>query len=180
MKGAQTPCPDPYLRPERGPVYYFSYNDPRTGKRTQRSTRCANKEQAIREIKKYLDRLENESSDIVDVPFAEYAAPFFLDGQCPRQMRLLDDGSSFGQRHMKSMRDGLERVIGRPTSAQKEAWTPLPFSTILLGRISRSDGYALRRSLSKKPGGRTGQLAFQAVKTVLSEAVEQGILIRNG
>jgi integrase len=74
---------------------------------------------------------------------------------------------------MDDMRRGLERVIGRPASGRKREWPQKPFARIILGKITRSDIYNLRRSLSKDPGGRVGQQAFQAVKIILSEAYQR-------
>jgi integrase len=176
MKGVRTPYPDPFLRPDRGSVYYFQYTDPRTGLRRQKSTGCSKKSDAIREVKKFIDRLETDEIPEQALPFSVYAEPFFIDGQCPRQARTKDERKRFSTRHMRDLRHGLERVVGRPASGRKKEYKPLPFSKILLGKITRSDVYDLRRSLAKDPGGRAGQQCVTAVKTVLSEAVILGHL----
>ena len=171
MRGVKTPYPDPY---KRNGVYYFNYADPRTGRRRQKSTGCSQVGAARSEIKRFIDSLRSDSAPEQSLPFAEYAAPFFLDGQCPRQARAKDDRHRFSLRHMRDLRHGLERVIGRPAAGRKDAYPPRPFSRLLLGKITRADVYALRRQLSKDPGGRAGQHCFTAVKTVLAEAVIQG------
>lgn len=175
MKGAQKHYPDPFQRSGRG-SYYFVYTDPRTGKRKQRSTGATTKKDAYKEIKTFIDKLHENDVPERGVPFSEYAAPFFVDGVCPRQARKQDERESFGLRHMSDMRRGLERVIGRPGDDRKKAWKAHPFAALLLGKITRNDVYRLRRDLSNDPGGRTGQQAFKAIKTVLAEAVVLGHL----
>jgi len=171
--------PDPYRRSGKGDIYYFTYVDPRTGKRRQRSTKTVKKSEARREIRKIMDALEVYAAPEAAQTFAEYAAPFFLDGQCPRQQRLLTDGSRFGRYHMETLRAGLIHVIGRQAEGRKKAIKPRPFAGLILSEIRRSDIHKLKADLSRNPGGRIGQLAFQAVRMVLSEAVEHEHLERS-
>ncbi len=175
MRGVRTPYPEPF-KPSGRNVYYFNYNDPRTGERRRRSTGCSRIGDATAEVKRFMDALASETSPEMALSFGEYAAPFFLDGQCPRQSRAKDEREQFSERHMRDLRHGLERVIGRPALDRKEEYPPRPFSKLRLGKITRSDVYALRRELSRDPGGRAGQRCFTAVKTVLAEATIRGHL----
>lgn len=179
MKGASGLYPDPYKRAGKGDIYYFTYVDPRTGKRRQRSTKTTKKSEARREIKKIMDALEVYAAPEAAQTFGEYARPFFVDGECPRQQRLLTDGSRFGRAHMDTLRAGLVHVIGREADGRKKEIKPRPFAQLILSEIRRSDVHTLKADLSRNPGGRIGQLAFQAVRMVLAEAVEQEHLDRS-
>lgn len=175
MRGVKRPYPEPFRIDGRG-VYYFNYRDPRTGKRRRKSTGCSRKTDALVEIKRYIDQLSSTTATERDQPFHQYADPFYLDGKCPRQARKHDERERFSIRHMNDMRHGLERVIGRPGTDRKQRYRRRSFADLLVGQITRADVYALRRELARDPGGRAGQRAFTAVKTVLAEAAILGHL----
>ena len=139
MKGVRTPYPEPFLRGDRQRIYYFSYVDPRTGKRHQRSTGCSRKADAVSEIKKFVDGLSVDDNPAARKSFGEYSADFFIDGKCPRQARLIGDGKTFGQKHMYDQRLCLVHVIGREGDVRKRPLAPMPFSRLLLGKITRED-----------------------------------------
>ncbi len=179
MRGAKLPYPEPYKSEATGGKFHFMFRDPRTGKRRKKSTGKTSKTEAIKFIKAYIDELSRNTNEDGEKPFREYAACFFIDGECPRQQRMRNARKSFGARHMRDMRQNLERVIGRPANGRKKARKSLPFADLKLSMITRSDIYDLQDKLSRSPGGRSGQLAFQAVKTVLSEATERGVIERS-
>ena len=78
--------PDPFL-PNNRNSYYFTYTDPLTGQRKNKSTGQpkGKKELARRFIREFMDSLVLPGN----IAFRQYAAPFFIWETCPRVRRLL-------------------------------------------------------------------------------------------
>lgn len=149
--------PQPYLRGDRGDVFYFTYTD-RAGHRRTRSTGSTTKKDARAFIREYLARQESGTA----VTFQQYAAPFFLPGQCPREARLRPERKNYGMTHMHKSRDVLKRYV----------LTDPVFPELAMNEIRRRDVLDLRarlmERLPEKPN--TAGKALGAAKTVLSEA----------
>jgi integrase len=150
---AKQDYPEPFLR---GDTWYFWYRD-QTGKRRLKSTGQTKPRAARLVVRDFIDSQHTRPRDLGT--FAEYARPFFIDGQCPRQARLRDEGKPFGLRHMDEMRRVLKKHI-----------LPDPFAELEMKDINRGHVVSLRSRLARNPGRRSGQTAFKAAKVVLSEA----------
>lgn len=97
--------PEPFLR---GKYFHFTYYEPKTGERKNKSTglQKGEKEQAREYIRDFIDKLA-----FTDKTFREYAAPFFIWETCPRVARRLNEGKSMGKIWVSHCRRWLEKYI---------------------------------------------------------------------
>ncbi|MBN1461696.1 MAG: site-specific integrase [Armatimonadetes bacterium] len=148
--------PEPW---KRGTVYYFTIL--KDGKRCNISTRCAKKEDARVEVRKYVDARATGTAET----FRAYSAPYFIWDSCPRVARRLEEGKSMGKTHVKQSRALLERWV----------LTDPVFPDLPLREITRGQILDLRKRLRARVEGiNTVNKAIACVKTILSEAAFRG------
>ena len=164
--------PEPFLQNGRK-LYVFDYVAP-DGARKRRNTYRDTKKEARQEIRTFLDRLYDPNAvddEIRRQTFKQYAAPFFVEGKCPRAQRLRGERNISGAVHNEKSRRWLDQY------AMKD-----PFADIPVVLIKRRDILDLRERLLKKTGGEkinTINKVIDSVKTVLSEAYLREDIDRN-
>lgn len=97
---------------------------------------------------------------IGDMPLREYAATFFVQGQCPHIQRLLDDGRSIGTRHIRESRNRLTNEILTDK-----------LSSIPITQITRGDLLDFRSRLREKYSANSVNKVMKTLKTVFTEAL---------
>lgn len=164
--------PEPFLQNGRK-LYVFDYVAP-DGSRKRRNTYRDTKKEARQEIRTSLDRLYDPNAiddEIRRQTFKQYAAPFFVEGKCPRTQRLRGERNISGAVHNEKSRRWLDQY------AMKD-----PFADIPVLLIKRRDILDLRERLLKKTGGEkinTINKVIDSVKTVLSEVYLREDIDRN-
>lgn len=156
--------PEPYLY--RG-YYYFTYRDPKTGKRITKSTGKpkGEKEKARRWIRTFIDDLYSRTTELT---FRQYSEPFFIWGSCPRVKRRQNEGKSIGRTHVEKSRSWLERYVLNDS-----------FADMKLSEIRRGDILELRERVKSAAGINTVNKVISTVKTIFSEAFYREDLDRN-
>lgn len=146
--------PEPF---KIGNIYYFTFNEPVSDKRKNKSTGETTKEHAREFIRDFMDELMKHKGST----FRNYAAPFFVWETCPRVKRKLREGKSIGKTHVEKARSYLLNHVFKD-----------PFSDIPINNIKRKHLYELQdRLLAEYPTKvNTVNKILETVKIVLSEA----------
>ncbi len=155
-----------YLR-EDSNIYYFKYKDPETGKRKPKSTGETDYDEAELIRKAFLAKLENPP------------VPYFLDElrlyqkeeTNPRRRSALIDGGQYSKSH-------ADTIAYKARQVERIMQERCPeFFKFRLDEFTRRDLKKVTEAIVASLGRcRTAQICQQVVKTVFSEAVQDGVI----
>lgn len=145
----------PYLLFKRGKFWYFRLADELTFHTTGKTERGDAEAYVVHLLEGF-----SESNAVNDLTFREYAALFFIWGECPHIRRVLEETGRYTERHARIQRGRLENHLFTDPFAEKR-----------LSDIIRADIFDLRSRLSKKSAPATTNKVIGVVKIILREAV---------
>ena len=150
------------------PVYYLDYTDPLTGKRIRRSSGKSSKEEAEREL---TIALGTTATNIKSYTLSQIMVLYENPETNPRKKQARMDGTTYGDAYAKSFAMRVKRL-------RKFMQVNCPrFLELRVSRLKRTDLKTIKEILVDKLGQkRSSQQYFQAIKIMISQCVEDGII----
>ena len=125
-----------------------------------RTTGCKDRDAAERFVVNLIDSTSLKNLLARSQTFRQYAAPFFVWGECPHVRRIFEETGQFTKRHARIQRGRLVNHVFTDSFAEKR-----------LSDITRADIFDLRSRLQKKNAPATVNKVIGVVKVILREAV---------
>ena len=150
------------------PVYYLDYSDPYTGRRIRRSSGKTTLEEAREELE---IALHARKKDLRLLTLSDIMLPYEDPETNPRRKQARMDGTPYGEQHAKHFAYVVRKL-------RKEMQEICPrFLGLRIVRIRRADLKAIKELIVDDMGQtRSTQSMFQALKVMLSQCVEDGII----
>jgi integrase len=152
-----------YLTLRRGYWYYRLNRESgvvEDDDRRWRSTGCSDRSDAEQFVANLISTAVHTHLPVGLKTFRQYAAPFFIWGECPHIRRVLEETARYTERHARIQRGRLENHLFTDPFAEKR-----------LSEITRADIFDLRSRLLKKNAPATVNKVIGVVKIILREAV---------